>query len=237
MDKRTFVKGLGAGMFSIFGETIKVPKEPYSLFTGSPKQLKSPERPTASGAVGGVGSAIIEAFSRIPVWFNNALLPAVNPVVETSLYWPLDIQLKFQSQLFTGAGTYSAQMVVRPPKGRHWLITSLWYQHGAIAAASEFLALKLINASDDVNANGVSIGFYVFNAHNFVPIINAQNYIGTSAGIDPANQVGRKSLYLPNSLQLVFQITTATSPTTCQFEMSYLDLPENQPFGNLIGAI
>lgn len=213
-----------------------VPAAP-SPFTGAPNQIIEPSNPAQRQGGGMISNAVTQAFSRIPLWFGGAMIPHINPVIESSLYWPVPVGIV--SQTFANA---TDTVILANPSGRHRLYTSLFVDLRSVPptlGARYELALVQAPQGPVFGAGAVLfstvVGTYI---PTFLPLINSgtqQSYDNGLGGSTPVVMQGRANVYVGAGVVLAFRATGPNGGGT--LSASYVELPENQPFGGFVGSV
>jgi hypothetical protein len=232
------------GFFSIFAQSSAAN---YSPFSGSPNPITEPVPASTVTPAANVGSVILNAFNRIPLWFSSAALPSLAPVVESSQYWPLKLQIA--NKTFPQAGSTTLDINLIPPANKHWLILSLQISYlPFLIAASNVGYLLTLGPSSILSGNPNS--FTPLVARTF--FVTASNPSDGFAGINsyaiggrtqfnltgiPYYEYGIKPIYVGNGMQALINIENLSAGERIFYSMLYYELPENQPFGNLISIL
>lgn len=222
-------------MFGLFD----VPeRKRFGIFTGQPNQMKEPGNPQAGQHPHSHVSSIVLALERIPLWFSGLIKPELNPVIESSLYWPLNIQIRVDN---FDSGSLLA---LSPPEGKHWLIVGQSVAAGGSAATAIFRVALLPSGVDNSFAAANAYCFFQYNlrrtniagADLMIPIINGTfSQYGAATFIDAVS--GVRPIYLHSGLKEIFALENIAAPVNNVVRTMYLELPENQPFGNLAGVL
>lgn len=215
-------------IFSIF----KRKPQSYSVFTGTPNQIKQPVTEQQQSSI---GNAILSAFNRIPLWFTGNIVPTINPVIEASQYWPLQFQIRSFAFPNALAGPVPNRVIIgAPPEGKHWLITHLFADSGE-AITSGVLQLQIGSRTNRLQA--VRIGNVETELETQVAFIGTMTYRFNNVQNQAVQFYGLRTVYLSSSdtLEILSSGYNGLSDVTGEFR--FLELPENQPFGNMISAI
>lgn len=221
-------------IFSIFRNNSS---KTYLPFTGANKQITEPAQ-RSSNVNNGISNAITQAFDRLPLWFGNSFIPNINPVIESSLYWPLSIQNKV---IVTNCVIGSNLVSLNPPAGKHWIMLS-WLHDHPTSSVADSVSLMYTPRGSGINApigSSVTVAQSSMATNSQVFLVGGflQHLFNDGAHVPHEySQRGRNPLYVGGNVQLLIVIQSSVIGNA-QEEIAYIELPENQPFGNLAGII
>jgi hypothetical protein len=212
------------GPFGLFGGR----KTTYSPFSGAPNQIVMPST-SAPGSDPNLSDPVISAYSRQPLWFSSAVEPNIRAVVESSLYYPLQLSVLNTFDRLLG-GPFNRFFT--PPSGKHWIVLTMYATLSEQPLTPGFsYALSL---GTDVINSATLIPSHSFITQNAALIGGRSQAI--IAGV-PYYEYGIPPVYVGNGYSLIYQLINSNPADISSYSLTYYELPENQPFGPLIGRI
>lgn len=227
------------GIFGFFKGKPSPPPKTYSLFTGSPNQIQTPSNADIGQHPADVQNSITASFTRQPLWYGGSVVPNVSPTVESSLYNPLAMQVQ---NMAIDVSAPPVTMIIGPPQGKHWMVIAMTLQlpganippteqvffyiglnpNPATPLAQQCCILKI--NSPITNPSVALIGSNILS----LPALLTTNTM-LDQGVSPK--------YLGNGLKLVLNIFNTGGGIPARLGFLFYELPENQPFGNLISTL
>ena len=193
--------------------------------------------PATTGPTDAGGNVLRQLYSGNPTYFAPYLKPDVQLNVETSLGWPLDLR-SYGHMEETRAGWMSI-LPIGPPDSSHWIITHLYIRIAGEVGAGKFVetVYKIVGGSPSAGIPGSTITLHRYEiTHNErVGIIGS--YTSDQTGSYQASCFGIRPLYLPHPHSLEIRIGILDGIGEINAGGLYLQLPESQPFGSLIGSL
>lgn len=218
-----------SNLFDIFSYVPSTNKT-YSVFTGMPNQISQPQGTQQVDT----SSAVQAALSRNPLWFSGSVNSDISPTVELSLYWPLNLLVATSTKQSTN--TFEINRI-GPPKAKHWIVMSMMLQSVDVFENQEQYGLS-IGPGDggglQLPTTAVLIPDSLMLTVN-APLIGGK--LTAFLNAIPYEQQGIKPIYLGNGNNLFANLLTNSTGRSYSISYSYYELPENQPFGNLISCI
>jgi hypothetical protein len=221
-----------SSVFDIFAPKMRTQ---YSPFSGSPNQISTPNV-SSPGQDPNISDPVISAYSRQPLWFSGSVEPNVRAVVESSLYYPLSLTVKNDTRISTGGVGGFDLFTFTPPPGKHWIMMSM-LQTGVVPSATASHVLLL--------GNDITNAVALYGLRVYLPIGSIQptstSLIGGNAqfvvaGV-PYYEFGIAPVYVGNGFQLIHEINGIPVGDPVTYSYMYYELPENQPFGPMIGNL
>ena len=182
--------------------------------------------PATTGANG-----LQQLYSRIPTYFTQYLNPDVQLTVETSLGWPLNMQIYgVDMEATLGNNTIN----IKVPDSSHWIIT-----HMFVTAVGETGAGKSVQTTYIMSsvASGEDIVLHRYELTNNDRVAIIGTYNAEQHGSFQDSCFGIRPLYIsyPNGLQI--RLLSLDGGGQITLRALYLQLPASQPFGALIGSL
>jgi len=215
------------------------PVEPESTGGGDLSLFEAFHGPATTAPATTGGNVLQQLYSRTPTYFAQYLKSDVQLTVETSLGWPLNFQI--HSQVVTApAGTSS--LTIEIPQSTHWLISKMFVIVEGDSGAGKFVETiyRIISGIPSAGIPGSTITLHRYEMANNdrVAIIGTYSSEVHGAGLDFQDSCfGLRPLYIPHPHSLRINFEGLTGGGSINLRAMYLQLPESQPFGSLIGSL
>lgn len=200
----------------------------FSPFSGDPNQTVT-QQTSNPGSDPNLSDPIISAYSRQPLWFSSAIEPHARAVVESSLYYPLQFTILNSFDHVLG-GNFTK--IFTPPQGKHWIVTTMFTTlNEQPLNPAIFYTLQI--GTDIINASTLipSTSFIAGNA----ALIGGRSQ-ALIAGV-PYYEYGLSPVYVGNGYSLIYSLFGGSGGDISSYSLRYYEIPENQPFGGMIGNI
>lgn len=197
----------------------------------------SAQNPSSGGSNWSIPRQVINAiFGRNPTFFNAGLGDVIAPIVDTTLYYPLQPTSAEQRKTFTNPGD-DMRIIWRPPDGKHWMV--YFMNAGVIHIPATGVEIEtIITVTNRINIVISWLQLPAFPAiPPIVPIIggrwSASDVLTVpNSTTAPIMWTGTKSVYLNHTMSLIVSGQAVFVPgDTTSSQIIYLELPESQPFG------
>lgn len=191
----------------------------------------SGQNPQSGGSNVSLTRQVINSiFGRIGLFYNAGLGDVISPVVDTTLYYPL--QFTYGRQLDnTNIGTSTFKW--KPPKNKHWMVSYLTAGVALAPTSAGRIITTIANATGGINIADQQWDGSPNEAHQ-IPIIGGITTVLNSVVVAAPvwiTQTGLKSLYVSEFETITISIANVPHFQTSTF-IRYLELPSNQPFGS-----